>query len=69
MQNEVVRTGRCALKVSLDKPAWNKTPKMKVISLMAEGTKGKNSNFVYKNDGVSINLNEGKTFVYKIDIE
>jgi hypothetical protein len=46
-----------------------KTTKIKVTSLMADGTIGKSINFVYQKDGVSINLNEGKTFVYEIEIE
>lgn len=46
-----------------------KVQKIKIASLKADGTKGENINFVVKPDGVSIKLNEGKTFVYEIEIE
>jgi hypothetical protein len=47
----------------------SKVTKIKITSLKADGTKGEKINFVVKPDGVSIKLNEGKTFVYEIEIE
>jgi hypothetical protein len=46
-----------------------KATKVKITSLKADGTKGENINFVIKPEGISIKLNEGKTFVYEIEIE
>ena len=46
-----------------------KVPKMKITSLQADGTKYTYTDFVVKSDGVSIKLNDGKTFVYEIEIE
>ena len=47
----------------------SKSSKIKVTSLQVDGTKGKSINFAMKADGISLKLNEGKTFVYEIEIE
>jgi hypothetical protein len=47
----------------------NKATKVKITSLMADGTKGKNLTFAVKENGINFKLNEGRTFVYEIEIE
>jgi hypothetical protein len=47
----------------------NKSAKVTITSLKADGSKGKSINFVMKTEGVSLKLNEGKTFVYEIEVE
>jgi hypothetical protein len=46
-----------------------KTDKVRITPRMADGTKGKNINFVTKGTGISLKMNDGRTFVYEIELE
>ncbi len=46
-----------------------KSAKIKIVSLMADGTKGKSINFEGKENGWVFKLSEGRAFVYEIEIE
>lgn len=71
-RNGLVDPGRLPLQAQVmegDVLLKNKSAKVTVTSLMADGTKGKNINFTTKTEGLSLKLNEGRTFVYEIVVE